>query len=289
MINLFDGQCSACGGTLRPYCSGVYEQNSASDEFSLRKCCECGHGLTVRNDSHDPELYGSEFYDRGRGKNQIVHRLLKYLNRRNMLKIFWRTTEAKQLNQESSIICDYGCGEGEFVKFLKSKGYKSIGFEQSDFILNDSIDVRPTEEFANTGVLYDAVYLNHVLEHVENPLELLNNLRLKMKDLGIIYIEVPNFGSHEQEVLRCNNLHLDPLHHLHHFSSQSLHRTVRDAGFEILTYGGQRFKFPLVSCRSLASMTEGKFLPYFLGLTSILWAKVVKADSPCIWVVAKKS
>ena len=39
---------------------------------------------------------------------------------------------------------------------------------------------------------YDFIFLNHVLEHVENPMTFLDTYLRALKDIGHIYVETPN-------------------------------------------------------------------------------------------------
>ena len=245
--------------------------------------------MTVLDHAVQTNPYGQEFYDRGKGKLPIFAHFLDYMNRKNMSKILSRVSTSHGTLARDSALCDYGCGAGAFVDLAKSEGFDILGFEQSAFILRQRRDVLPVDKFFSSDIRFDVVFLSHVLEHVEDPVRLLQSISSKLRNSGLVYIEVPNFGSREQTILGCHNLHIDPTNHIHHFSINSLELTIQKAGLELLDHGGQRFKFPMVSIRSIISKAQGKTLNALIDMISILWFKLVKKDSPCIWVVARKS
>ncbi len=81
-------------------------------------------------------------------------------------------------------ILDYGCGNGVFVEFLKSKGYQeSTGFD------------RFVKAFSNPAILtrsFDAVVSFDVLEHVEDPREFMREMVSLLKPGGLLVLGTPN-------------------------------------------------------------------------------------------------
>jgi SAM-dependent methyltransferase len=75
-------------------------------------------------------------------------------------------------------ILDVGCGNGIFLKFLGIKGYKNIfGFDPffSDYS-------------AKPRGLFDFVILNDVIEHVDDPREILNDCKSWLAPGGVLYV-----------------------------------------------------------------------------------------------------
>ena len=85
--------------------------------------------------------------------------------------------------REHSLI-DYGCGSGSFVQFLRSAGYPHcVGYD------------RFNSAFAKEGLLgekYDCVFSQDVLEHVDDPLALLDVLRGLVALGGLLATGTPN-------------------------------------------------------------------------------------------------
>jgi hypothetical protein len=77
--------------------------------------------------------------------------------------------------------------------------------------------------------------MKHVLEHSNNPLELLKKLRRKLADEGQIVCSVPDFDSWciKLDPRTCPLLHLP--YHTWHFTSDSLSILCKEAGLQIVS------------------------------------------------------
>jgi len=93
-------------------------------------------------------------------------------------------------------ILDFGCGRGEFLKKLKTEGVSSnlIGVELNE--INREIINRDgiicLKEIKHNSKKYDFIFLNHVFEHLIDPINILTNLRKLLNDNGKIIIEIPH-------------------------------------------------------------------------------------------------
>ena len=72
----------------------------------------------------------------------------------------------------------------------------------------------------------DLVIINHVLEHLKQPGQVLESLRTLLAPNARVYIEVPDVTEYRKLVM----LHIA---HLYHFSSDTLARLVSQAGFDV--------------------------------------------------------
>ncbi len=85
--------------------------------------------------------------------------------------------------------------------------------------------------------LYDFINLKNVLEHVLDPVRLLTQIGLLMKNDSILRIEVPNDYSVFQQMLLENkmteNTWFVPPEHLHYFSFESIQTFLQANGFRI--------------------------------------------------------
>jgi hypothetical protein len=73
---------------------------------------------------------------------------------------------------ESQIV-DIGCGQGEFVEWLRSKGLKTIGF---DPVLNNESNYLVSEYWTPSSAQADLFVMRCVLPHISGPWEFLNSL-----------------------------------------------------------------------------------------------------------------
>ena len=88
-------------------------------------------------------------------------------------------------------LIEVGCGKGYFLELLLAKGFDVTGFDPTYEGTNSKIQ----KKYFASGVIDQAqgLILRHVLEHIEKPVEFLEQLRLANSGTGKIYIEVPCF------------------------------------------------------------------------------------------------
>lgn len=128
-------------------------------------------------------------------------------------------------------ILDIGCGKGEFLSAAKQRGWEVFGLESSsefakfasaNYDLN--INSASLEDAGYPDNFFEVVVLNMVLEHIDNPKDLIIEINRILKNKGLLFIEVPNMDS---LMLKIATLYfrlkgkdwsplLSPLHHPFH-------------------------------------------------------------------------
>lgn len=145
------------------------------------------------------------------------------------------------LLRPSISLLDVGCSAGHFLHSLKGKVRTRVGLELSreevsfirrnlDFpVYNVPIGEAPIREG-----LFDVITSLQVLEHVEDPVGFLQNIRKHLKKSGTLYLELPNIDDVLLTVYRVKEYedfyYREP--HLSYFSKATLRRALQKAGFE---------------------------------------------------------
>jgi 2-polyprenyl-3-methyl-5-hydroxy-6-metoxy-1,4-benzoquinol methylase len=154
----------------------------------------------------------------------------KLNNRRTMNRL------RNAVDTEGSRLLEIGVGSGSFLVYAKAHGYSPIGIDLSAAICNRieqntgiSMHCGSCESLSDDH-LFDVVVMNHMLEHVSDPVALLKAVRARMKPGSILHLAVPNVGAWEARLPGWNSY--EP-YHLLYFTPRTLRLAVEKAGFEI--------------------------------------------------------
>lgn len=136
--------------------------------------------------------------------------------------------------QNSGTILDIGCGTGEFLSSFHETHWKRIGVEPSTAArqkVPQGIQLFST--LPEVTATADAVTLWHVLEHVHNPNETLDQIKQRLLKTGTLFIAVPNHESYDAAVYQSNWAAYDVPRHLWHFSKQNMKSLLTKHGFKL--------------------------------------------------------
>lgn len=104
----------------------------------------------------------------------------------------------KHFLKPASRTLDFGCGSGELVSGLAALGHDARGFEPGESYgnyartkLGERIQVAGWQQVQYDDG-FDLVTCCHVLEHLRNPLDALDQMSKWARPNGLIYIEVPD-------------------------------------------------------------------------------------------------
>lgn len=144
------------------------------------------------------------------------------------------------LASQSKRLLDFGSGKGLFLAVAKESGWQSLGIEtakdRADFA-REKYGVEVRQEFYSGGKIeegnFDFVALNHVLEHLPDPLGLLKELLdSNLSKNGLVYIEVPRADSWQAKIAGQNWMHWDIPKHLTHWTEVGLAKELNRIGYQ---------------------------------------------------------
>ncbi|MGC8580403.1 MAG: class I SAM-dependent methyltransferase [bacterium] len=124
---------------------------------------------------------------------------------------------------------DIGCGTGNYLRILREFGWDVYGIEPSERA--SEIGRKQFGLNIKTGTLLDYKFpdnyfhfisMNHVLEHLHNPVEVLSEAKRILHPDGIIAIRTPNMNSFGYRRFGKNWLPIDTPRHLIIYSKQSI-------------------------------------------------------------------
>ena len=181
--------------------TGRYEVVSKTDRRGrpLRTVICLDTGL-VRNDPVPDDAELAQFYA---DDYRIRYKGARKPRRRQILRNFRRAAvhvrTYRDLLEPSRRVLDVGAGSGEFAFLMTRLGKTVTGIEPNvDYAAycrdELGLDVR-TSHLAPDLFLpaqFDLIRMNHVLEHLNNPVKYLGEIANWLAPDGLLYVEVPN-------------------------------------------------------------------------------------------------
>jgi 2-polyprenyl-3-methyl-5-hydroxy-6-metoxy-1,4-benzoquinol methylase len=172
-----------------------YEYFSVEDEFTYYGCASCNtifiHPLPV---DRLKKIYPSNYYSFVNKPKNLVVRLKESLDKRFFKKIL------KQLPSKQINVLDVGGGTGWMIDVLK-KTDKRIGITQIVDIDNKAKNIAEekghayfegTIETFTTDKRFHLILMLNLIEHVANPLAVLQKAESLLAPGGMIVIKTPN-------------------------------------------------------------------------------------------------
>lgn len=212
----------------------------ADQKFSVWRCDNC-HSLHSRDVVEMAHYY--ENYPFVRQKSNLFWKISSRNYIQRLVKAGYR--------RDMSLL-DYGCGSGMLLKHFRRQNYcNTQGYDPHD------------ERFNNPAVLeqtYDFVILQDVIEHVEEPVELLDKVISLTRPGGVICIGSPNaeqldLGQLDQCV---HSLHQP--YHLHILSERALRAMAVERGLTVKKF------YDVYYADTFIPMANVRFSHYYASL-----------------------
>lgn len=137
-------------------------------------------------------------------------------------------------------LLDIGCGSGVFLRFANVGGWSVEGLEPD---INAAQAAKTTGLVVRVGGLpetgyedscFDAVTLNHIIEHLHDPVGGMQEVFRILKPGGLVTVVTPNIESLSHKLYKRNWRGLEPPRHLVLFNGHALKAMSKIAGFEVL-------------------------------------------------------
>jgi 2-polyprenyl-3-methyl-5-hydroxy-6-metoxy-1,4-benzoquinol methylase len=138
-----------------------------------------------------------------------------------------------------STILDIGCGSGLALSRARDAGWLVMGIEPDPSAAKSAaaacieiIASDLSELPARFNGTFERILLNHVIEHVHDPLSMLIRCKELLTPKGELWLETPNLTSLGHEEFGIDWRGLEPPRHLVIFESSSLQSLLTEAGFK---------------------------------------------------------
>lgn len=255
--------------------------------FSVVRCRHCGLVYINPRPAKEgmAEFYPAAYYKLEKSESNYLLSILK--DKRSIKEMVRNCHEIERLKEKGKIL-DVGCGRGDFLSCMQFRGWETYGVETAEVAVRHCREVQGLNIFhgelleANFPANhFDVVRLWHVLEHVQIPKEILQEINRILKPEGLLVISVPNIDSYEAKIFREKWYALDLPRHLYHFSTKTLKRILEKTKFKIIyfTRNYDLFTFRISLIRKSESLSIFKQVNVKLqegpsSMTSFHWKKI---------------
>jgi 2-polyprenyl-3-methyl-5-hydroxy-6-metoxy-1,4-benzoquinol methylase len=186
----------------------------------------------------DIPLGSSTGYNLNLSDDELFHRTIGCLEAQHML------------SQDAKSFLDIGCGEGFFLNHFDNLGLSVHGIDYSVQLLRHHFphllskvqvgNLEPiVERFSAESVKFDFISANNVIEHVADPVGVLERIKAIMSPSGLLRVSVPNdFSDLQLEAVRRGygkeNFWVSIPSHLNYFNVDSFRKFLISNGFNIV-------------------------------------------------------
>jgi 2-polyprenyl-3-methyl-5-hydroxy-6-metoxy-1,4-benzoquinol methylase len=130
-------------------------------------------------------------------------------------------------------VLDFGSGDGEFLTVCGAFGFDAHGVDRSSARRSNSTHVMVHEEISDAKAFapFHAITLFEVLEHLDDPKTILEQLHGLLHENGILVLETPNCERVDDIDSRAAYYAIHPLEHINAFDPDTLRRFAENLGF----------------------------------------------------------
>ena len=235
--------CPVCGGASIQPCLTAKDHTVSQEDFAIWRCNSC----TVRftQDAPGPDEIGPYYVsadyvshsDTRKGFINYLYHLVRkrtLAGKRNLLK--------RETGLNKGRLLDIGCGTGAFLNMMKETGWAVTGLEPEVNARKKALELyniqpaEPEKLFGLEPASFDAITLWHVLEHVHDLHNYMQQINKLLAPGGKLFIAVPNYTSYDATVYRECWAAWDVPRHLYHFSPGSIELLFEQNSFRVNAY-----------------------------------------------------
>ncbi|QPJ61192.1 MAG: class I SAM-dependent methyltransferase [Candidatus Nitronauta litoralis] len=194
-------------------------------------------------------------------------------------------------------ILEAGSCDGTFLSRFKNRGWETLGLEFNDFMIASALkrfglhlQKKDVMELVPDEGLFDVIAFPHVLEHMREPVKVLEHCQRLLKPGGMIFIELPQ-SPLKHEAPEDDYSRYFHTTHLYDFRSKSLARLIEQAGLQSVQIDRFFYSIPAFlqsSSYQLANtLMKGELveknlkgiLTVFAGVLHLNWRNLMSGDS----------
>ena len=192
---------------------------------------------------------------------------------------------------------DFGCGAGKQLNYLKKFQWNTVGVDFSPIAVETAVrnghQGYLVHDFSQSEIhdFFDLVRMNHVVEHLYHPHEVLSGVAKKMKRGATLHIAVPNPNGISAKIFQSNWHGLDCPRHVILYSPKAMVDLLHANGFSkcvvlhetitkdfVRSLGYLMAQFGIVDLNKVQNMMNSRLLSAIFFLPMLMASKLGYGD-----------
>ncbi|MDJ0644531.1 MAG: class I SAM-dependent methyltransferase [Flavobacteriaceae bacterium] len=179
---------------------------------------------------------------------------MDYENKSNEYYSNDRIEMLSYLPKDAKKILDVGCSDGSFASAVKERNNAEVwGIEYMNEEAKkaekklDKVFSGPCEKFLDElpDNYFDVIYFNDVLEHLVDPYMVLEKMKNKLAEGGVVISSIPNIRFHSvliplifSKKFEYQNFGVMDKTHLRFFTKKSIKNMYENLGYKVISHKG---------------------------------------------------
>lgn len=196
------------------------------------QCNDCGIIWRDPASFHMEKEYDQNYFDSKDYEQNRQHKISKS---------GWLIDLALSLNPNISSMLEVGCSLGNTLEAAKLRGVDHLGIDVSSFAVEYcrkhglNASNQTLEQLVDENQKYQLIYIQHVLEHFQDPFQVLRMVHKLLDAQGLLVILIPNSNYSRAKKLRASHKFYSKdgvgLEHYVYFNYQNLIRSLEQLNF----------------------------------------------------------
>ena len=199
------------------------------------ECQDCGIIWRDESSFHLEQPYNQQYFS---SKNYAANRKHK------VEKSSWLLDLALYNEPGIGSVLEIGCSLGNTLEAASRKGLEHLGLDVSTFAVDFckqqglNVSTETLEDLVNQGRSFGLIFMQHVLEHFEDPFKVLRQCNELLPVGGLMMILIPNSNyrsaRRQREGHRFYSIDGAGVEHYVYFNYSNLSRVLKSCGFKTL-------------------------------------------------------
>ena len=232
-------ECTLCHSE---HCDLIHAQirNDDENKFKMYACENCKTHFIYPLPTELEDYYDGQFREEVHTAQYYSVEKLETVFQKFMAEAKRRVARVENDLCHTDEILEIGCSVGYFLAAIQDKVSVAYGTEwdsKARWFIEEQVNspkIHVKKNPQDFQKKFDKIFLFHVLEHIEDPVQFLTELKPLLKENGKIYIEVPNVDDILVKTYQCQEF-MDFYYkkaHLYNFNEKGLQYVFDASGYD---------------------------------------------------------